>query len=405
METLRITAMTSEGLILNGKRSLTLNYNPQPIVFVRGEGMYLYDVENKKYLDMIAGVAVCALGHAPPELAEILTNQAHKLWHVSNLYYNSNGVQLASHLVSISFADRVFFANSGAEANEAAIKLARRYMHVTGRPERKTIICAHKSFHGRTLATIAATGQEKYRVGFDPIPGGFSHVNFGDVSDLEKAIDANTCAILLEPVMGEGGVFPAPPGYLKRVRELCDQHKILLILDEVQTGVGRTGSMFAYEQEGIRPDIMTLAKGLGGGIPIGAMLCSNEVAKGWEVGSHNSTFGGNPLATACAMTVLTRVGRPEFLKHVQHMGSFLSTKLTELSQKYPEKLAGERGKGLMRALLTKVSAKKIVERCAARGVLLNAIGEDVLRFVPPLIIGEIHVTEALRVLDEVLADL
>jgi acetylornithine/N-succinyldiaminopimelate aminotransferase len=405
METLRISAMSSDALIVNGKKNLTLNYNPQAVVFVRGEGMYLYDVEGNKYLDMIAGVAVCCLGHAPAELAETLSNQAHKLWHVSNLYYNSNGVQLASTLVSLSFADRVFFANSGAEANEAAIKLARRYMHVTKRPERKGIICAHKSFHGRTLATIAATGQPKYREGFDPIPGGFSHITFGNLEELEKAIDANTCAILLEPVMGEGGVIPAPAGYLKKVRELCDQHKILLILDEVQTGVGRTGTMFAYEQEGIRPDIMTLAKGLGGGIPIGAMLCTNEAAKGWEVGSHNSTFGGNPLATACASTVLSRIGRPEFLKHVQHMGSYLSAKLQELAAKHPEKLSGERGKGLMRALLTKVSAKKLVEGCLKQGVLINAIGEDVIRFVPPLIIGEIHVNEAVRVLDEVLTAL
>jgi acetylornithine/N-succinyldiaminopimelate aminotransferase len=405
METRKLSRVTSAQLIEEGKRHLTLNYSPQPVVFVRGEGVHLFDVEGKKYLDMVAGIAVCALGHAPPELAETLADQARRLWHTSNLYFNANSLHLAENLIAASFADRVFFCNSGAEANEAAVKLARRYMHVTGRPERKEIICANKSFHGRTLAMIAATGQEKYRVGFDPIPGGFSHVPFGDLAALEKAITPNTCAILLEPVQGEGGVIPAPEGYLKGVRALCDKAGVLLILDEVQTGVGRTGTLFAYEQEDIKPDLLSLAKGLAGGIPIGAMLCTEEVAKGWEAGSHNTTFGGNPLAAACAQVVLQRVRQADFLRHVQKKGAYLSEKLQELAKNHPGKVLGERGRGLMRGLVLKGGAKKIVEGCLARGLLVNAIGDDVLRFVPPLVIGEIHIDEACRVLDDVLKTL
>jgi acetylornithine/succinyldiaminopimelate/putrescine aminotransferase len=250
---------------------------------------------------------------------------------------------------------------------------------------------------------IAAGGQEKYRVGFDPIPAGFSHVPYGDAEALERAIGPKTAAVLIEPVLGEGGVVVPPVGYLKRVRELTSREGALLILDEVQTGVGRTGTLFAYEQEGVRPDIMSLAKGLAGGIPIGAMLCTNEVARGFEVGSHNTTFGGNPLACACALAVLSKVSRPEFLSQIQRVGAHLSARLLELAQRRPGQVLGERGKGLMRALVLKGGAKKVVDECRARGLLVNAIGKDVVRMVPPLTLTEAQVEEAAEILNDVFA--
>ena len=387
-------------LIEDGKRYLAKNYKQLPVVFVRGAGTYLWDAEDKRYLDCIGGIAVCALGHCPPALVEVLARQAATLMHVSNLYFNEPQIQLAKFLCEMSFADRVFFCNSGAEANEAAVKLARRYQREVRGEDRYEIICAEGSFHGRTLAMIAATGQEKYRQGFGPMPAGFRHVPFGNLDAMRDAIGDHTAAIMVEPIQGEGGMVMPPPGYLVGLRNLCDETNVLLIFDEIQSGLGRTGKLFAHEHEGITPDIMSLAKALGGGFPIGAMLSSEEVAGGFAPGMHASTFGGNALAAAVGLAATTTIAAPEFLERVNVAGQRLRTALEILRSRFP--FVGEvRGRGLWLGVDVSIDGAKIVDRAFHRGLLLNHIGGRVLRFAPPLNISDDEIDEAVRILGEV----
>lgn len=360
-----------------GKRS--------PVCFTHGKGIYLYDSDGKTYMDMIGGIAVNALGHAHPELTQAIADQAQKLIHCSNYYYIEAQALLAEKLVNMSFADKVFFCNSGAEANEAAIKLARGYFYHKGSP-RKKIVTALKSFHGRTMATISATGQDKFRVPFGPSIPGFSYVPFNDIAALKAEVDETTCAVILEPIQGESGIFPADQAYFQAVREICDATGALLIVDEIQTGIGRTGTLFAYEQLGVTPDIMSLAKGLAGGVPIGAMLTTNDVATGFHIGDHGSTFGGNPLACRAALTVLDVICEENLLENVTAVGSYLKKSLEDLIQTEPL-ISEVRGSGLLIGLgLTLPKAADIKALCLKNGLLIGSIGSDTIRLAPPLIL-------------------
>ena len=374
-------------------------YARADVAFERGEGVWLVTREGERYLDFGAGVAVNVLGHAHPHLVEALTKQAAKLWHTSNLYRIPEGERLAQRLVENTFADVVFFANSGAEALEASIKIARRYHFANGRPERFRIITFEGAFHGRTLATIAAGGQQKYLEGFGPKVEGFDQVPFDDDKALEAAIGPDTGAILIEPVQGEGGVRAVSNERLRKLRRLCDDHGLLLILDEVQTGIGRTGKLFAHEWSGIAPDIMAIAKGIGGGFPLGACLASAEAAKGMTVGSHGTTFGGNPLAMAVGNAVLDVVLAPGFLEHVQRMSLLLKQRLAELKDRHPAVIAEIRGQGLMLGLRLHVPNTGFVSAALEQRLLTIAAGENVVRLLPPLIIEERDVAEAMDRLD------
>ena len=396
---------TQADVVARARRVMTPNYKPQPVIFMQGEGAYLYDREQKRYLDFAAGIAVCCLGHAHPVLANAIAEQAKQLLHVSNLYFNQMQIDLAEKLVSISFADRVFFCNSGAEANEAAMKLARRYMQLVRKENRFKFICADHSFHGRTWAAISATGQPHYHEGFAPLVPGFVHVPYADLAAMEAAIDDETCAIFVEPIQGEGGVLAPPPEYLAGLRALCDQHRILLILDEVQTGVGRTGKWFAHEHAGVTPDIMSLAKGLAGGVPIGAMLCTEEVSKGFAPGAHASTFGGNPLACRAALTVLRVIEQEGLLAHVERVGLHLREGLAALSARVPG-LTGARGVGLLAGVGVDpkvIDRAVILERCRNLGLLLTQAGSDALRLTPAYIVSRAQVDDALEILERALA--
>lgn len=363
-------------------------YNRFPAAMVRGSGCRLWDADGKEYLDFLAGIAVCSLGHCHPKVTEAICRQAGALVHVSNLFHTPPQIELAELLVANSFADRVFMCNSGAEANEAAIKLARIHSS-QGRYE---IIALAGSFHGRTLATVAATGQPKFHQGFEPLPQGFIHAEFGDPQAIEKLISPRTCAILCEPLQGESGVRPLDPEYLRAIRSICDQHGLLLIFDEVQTGLGRTGTLFAHEQLGVTPDIMTLAKALGNGLPIGAMLTTDKIAASLTVGSHASTFGGNPVAAAAAVEVLTVLLSDGFLDSVQEKSRYFVTRLEALAEQYPHLAGGVRGAGLLLGLvLTEQGIEQgaaIVAQMFEQGVLINFAGNRVLRFVPPLIVSK-----------------
>jgi acetylornithine/N-succinyldiaminopimelate aminotransferase len=386
--------------------SLFMNtYGRYPAVMVEGRGCMLKDEDGREYLDFVAGIAVCGLGHCHPAVTEAIVAQAGRLVHVSNLYYTVPQTELAELLVANSFADRVFLANSGAEVNEAAIKLARKH----GGPGRYEIISLEGSFHGRTLATVAATGQARFHKGFEPLPEGFIHAPFGDLAAMERMISAKTCAILCEPLQGEGGVRPLPAEYLQGIRQLCDRYNLLLIFDEVQVGMGRTGTLFAYEQFGVEPDIMTLAKALGNGLPIGAMLAREQVAASFGPGDHASTFGGNPVACAAAVTVMKTMLAEGFLPGVQRKGEYLAAGLARVADKFPELAAGVRGMGLIRGLvLTSGGAAlgaEMVKGLFARGVLANFAGGVALRFIPPLIVSEKEIDAMLRGLEEVLAAL
>jgi acetylornithine/N-succinyldiaminopimelate aminotransferase len=362
-------------------------YSRFPAVLVKGQGCRLEDADGKEYLDFLAGIAVCSLGHCHPEVTTAICDQAGKLLHVSNLFHTQPQTELAELLVKNSFADRVFFGNSGAEANEAAIKLARKY----GGLDRFEIISLSGSFHGRTLATVAATGQPKFHQGFEPLPAGFLHAEFGDIAALEELISPQTCAILCEPLQGESGVRPLGKEYLQKIRELCDANGLLLIFDEVQTGIGRTGSLFAYEQLGVVPDILTSAKALANGLPIGAMLTTEKIAASFTVGSHASTFGGNPVSAAAAVATLKVVLADGFLDTVKSKGNYLAEKLADLAAAYPQLASGQRGLGLIQGLvLTKKGVEKgqeIVQMLFERGVLINFAGNEVLRFIPPLVVS------------------
>ncbi len=370
-------------------------------VFVKGREATLWDEDGKSYTDFLAGIAVCSLGHCHPAVTEAVCNQAKELIHVSNLYYTAPQAELARLLVEKSFADRVFFANSGAEANEAAIKLARRYFNEKGQNDRFKIITMEQSFHGRTMATLSATGQEKIRKGFDPIVDGFIYVPFNDIDSLKKNIDNSICAVMLEPVQGEGGVIPADPDYLKSVRKICDDNGILLIFDEVQSGMGRCGRLFAHEIYNIKPDIMTLAKALGNGLPIGAMLASEKAAKGFSPGSHATTFGGTPLVTSAAIEVVKIISEPEFLKQCREKGAYLRERLGSLKEKH-NSIKEIRGKGLLVGMEINGDAGKIVSECMNKGFIINAIQGRILRFAPPLVITKEEIDGLIKVLDSVL---
>lgn len=379
-------------------------YARYPAAMVKGEGCTLTDAEGKEYLDCLAGIAVCSLGHCHPAVTEAICKQARELVHVSNLYYTLPQTELGELLTDNSFADRIFLANSGAEANEAAFKLAR----ICAGPERYGIISLAGSFHGRTLATVAATGQPKFHKGFEPMPEGFSHAPFGNLDVLEAMITDQTCAILCEPLQGEGGVRPLDVEYLKGLQNLCRKHDLLLIFDEIQTGIGRTGTFFAYEQLGVVPDIMTVAKALGNGLPIGAMLTRKEIAASFVPGTHASTFGGNPVAAAAAVATLKIMLEDGFLSEVRAKGEYLQTGLEGLAKRFPALAEGARGMGLIRGLvLTEKGVAQggdMVKKMFDRGVLINFAGNAVLRFLPPLIISREEIDRLLAALAEVLAE-
>jgi acetylornithine aminotransferase len=351
----------------------------------RGSGCYLWDQEGREYLDFVAGIGVCNLGHCPPELAKILYDQAQRLVHVSNLYYTEPQVALARALTSNCFAHKVFFCNSGAEANEAAIKLARKYSRKRYGPGRYTIITMKDSFHGRTLATLSATGQEKVQEGFEPLVDGFRYVDFNRLEKVSEAIDETICAVLVEPIQGEGGVRVPDPEYLAGLRQLCSEHDILLIYDEIQVGMGRTGKLFSHQHEEVDPDIMTLAKALANGMPIGAMITTDDVAKVFTPGSHASTFGGTPLVTAVACETLRQISQDSFLEKVRSLGEYFKEKLMALQGKYSF-VREVRGRGLILGIELEFPGAEIVLQCQEHGVLVNCTAEKVIRFLPPLIV-------------------
>jgi len=394
---------TQEKIINRDDTNYLPVFNRYKIVLERGEGAYLYDVTGKKYVDFLGGIAVNVLGYNYKPLVEAISSQAAKIIHVSNLYYTQPQATAAAKLVKLSGLDRAFFANSGAEANEGAIKLARKFAKNIS-ADKVQIITAWDSFHGRTLATLTATGQPKYHKGFEPLPEGFDYVHYNNITELEEKISDKTCAVMLETIQGEGGVYPPTNDYLKKVRELCDKYNALLILDEIQSGIGRSGKFFAYEKYGIKPDIVTLAKGLAGGVPIGAFICTEEVAQAFHAGDHGTTFGGNPLACAAANVVLDTVPQEKFLSHVSEVGEYFKGKLIELQKKYPDKLVEVRGEGLILGveLSEQVKGVELVKSCMERGAIINCTAGKVLRFIPPLIIEQAQVDEVLSILEDVL---
>lgn len=384
--------LTQELIDLANKHFLPV-YAPAPMILSQGSGARVQDLCGKEYIDLGAGIAVNALGHCDGSLSQTLNQQAGKLWHTSNLYFHEQAIRLAEELCRETFAQRVFFTNSGAEANETAIKVARKYSSLLYPEDKREIITFYGSFHGRTLATITATAQPKYQQGFEPLPGGFRYCPFNDVEALKNIISEKTCAVMLEPIQGEGGVNPAQPGFLTEVDRLCKQHNALLILDEIQTGIGRTGKLFAYEWESeVKPDIVTLAKSLGGGLPLGAMLTTENVGEKLKPGDHGSTFGGNPVVTAVARHVLRVVREPEFLQQVQAMGQRLLESLQQVNKEFPV-FESIRGRGMMLGGVLKPScadqAAAIRQHCMEQGVLVLQAGPGVMRFLPALnITGE-----------------
>jgi acetylornithine/N-succinyldiaminopimelate aminotransferase len=375
------------------------------LAFERGEGVWLVATNGERYLDFTSGVAVNALGHAHPHLVTALTEQAHKLWHVSNLYQIPEAERVAGRLCEASFADVVFFCNSGAEAMECAIKMARKYQSANGAPERYRIITFEGAFHGRTLATLAAGGQKKYLDGFGPVVEGFDQLPFGDFEATKRAIGPETAAILIEPIMGEGGVRVVAPPFLRALRELCDQHGLLLVFDEVQTGMGRTGELFAYQRAGVVPDIMALAKALGGGFPVGACLATDEAAKGMTAGTHGSTFGGNPLAMSAANATLDVMLAPGFLERVQRTALVFKQRLAEIKDRYPAIIAEVRGEGLLIGLRALIPAGELVNAIRAEKMITVSSGDNVVRLLPPLIISEEEIAEGIARLDRACASL
>jgi len=392
---------TSADLITLGDTRYLPIYRPRRMVLERGQGSRVWDSEGREYIDFAAGIAVCGLGHAHPELIAALAGQAGKLWHTSNGFFSEPPLRLAEELTTASrFAERVFLCNSGAEANEAAIKLVRKWAAAQGRaPERRVIVTARGSFHGRTLAAVTATAQPKYQAGFEPLPGGFSYVDFNDLAQLEAAMaGGDVAAVMLEPVQGEGGVMPAAPGFLRGVRELCDRHGALLVLDEIQSGMGRTGSLFAHWQDEVTPDIVTLAKALGGGFPVGAMLAGSKVAGAMQFGDHGTTFGGNPLAAAVARTALKLLASNDIERNVARQSSALRDGIAAINAEL-KMFSGTRGRGLMLGAVLAPEyagrAGEILDHAAAHGLLLLQASPDVVRFVPALNIPDVDVAEGL----------
>jgi acetylornithine/N-succinyldiaminopimelate aminotransferase len=378
-------------------------YQRAEIAFERGEGAYLFATDGRRYLDFASGIAVTGLGHSHPHLVAALTEQAKKVWHLSNLYQIPGQQRLAERLVAASFADSVFFCNSGAEAIECALKMTRKYHDGNGTPERYRVITVEGAFHGRTLATIAAGGQEKHLKGFDPIVDGFDKVAFGNMNELRAAITGETAAILIEPVQGEGGMRPASAEYLRALRSVADEFGLLLFCDEVQSGMGRTGKLFAHEWAGIEPDIVATAKGIGGGFPMGACLAKEKVANALVAGSHGSTFGGGPLAVACGNAVLDILLADGFLANVERMGRLLRARLEALVKRHPAILVDVRGMGLMLGIKCAVPNTDMVNRLREAGLLTVGAGDNAVRVLPPLIVEESHVEEALAILDKVCA--
>jgi predicted acetylornithine/succinylornithine family transaminase len=382
--------------------SVMQTYARFPITLVKGEGARVFDSEGRVYLDFVSGIAVNTLGHAHPALVKAISEQAQTMLHCSNLYHIPNQIELAEKLTTLSGLDRAFFCNSGAEANEAAIKLARKFHYDQG-SLRRTVISATQSFHGRLLSTLAATGQDKVKVGFDPLPPGFLHVPLNNIEALLSVVNEQTAAILLEPLQGEGGVNLADMAYLQAVRKLCDEHGILLILDEVQTGIGRCGTMFAFEQASIRPDILTLAKGLGGGVPIGCMLAGETVAASFGPGTHGSTFGGNPLSCAAALAVLDTIQKESLLQNVNEQ----STRIREGFERFMSQFSfinEARGRGLLLGMACSVPAAPIVAKCMEKGLLVLSAGPDVVRLLPPLNVSADEVDEAMGIMEGVLCE-
>jgi acetylornithine aminotransferase len=382
-------------------RVMAATYKRTPVVFSKGDGCTLWDTEGRAYLDFVAGIAVCNLGHAHPAVANAVFEQAKTLVHVSNLYYTIPQTELAAWLVDHSFADRVFFCNSGAEANEAAIKLARKYFKDRGEPDRYRIISMIQSFHGRTMGTLSATGQDKIKQGFSPILEGFDFVPFNDFEAVREKIGAATCAILLEPIQGEGGIRSADPQFLENIRRLCNETGTLLIFDEIQTGIGRTGKLFAYEHYGVQPDIMTLAKALANGLPIGAMLAKESVAAAFVPGSHASTFGGTPLVTAASLCVLKTLEQENIIGHCAEVGLYFKERLQALKHRH-DSVVDIRGLGLLLGMELNKDGLPLVEACLNKGFVINCVQGNTLRFVPPLIVQKAEIDRLIQCLDEIL---
>ncbi|MFO7178884.1 MAG: aspartate aminotransferase family protein [Pseudomonadota bacterium] len=399
-----LEAGSEAALVELGRRFLYPNYRQPDLVLVRGQGAVLWDASDRRYLDLYAGIAVSALGHGHPALVRAVSEQAARLVHVSNYYFNEPNVRLAARLCALTGMDRAFFANSGTEAVEAALKLVRRHFFAQGQRERLRVIAFHNSFHGRTLGALAATGQDKYREGFGLLPN-VSHVPYGDLDAVRSALGPDVAAIIVEPVQGEGGVLPAPKGFLPGLRALADEHGCFLIADEIQTGIGRTGTFLAVEHDKVRPDVVVLAKGLGGGVPIGAMLCTRSLEGALPPGSHGSTFGGNPLASAAALAVLDTMESEGLLAAVRARAGTLAAGLERLAQRYPKTVVAHRGLGLLQALVLapEVDARALVSDLQKAGVLVTVAGACALRFSPPLVITDAEIEEGLSIVERVLA--
>ena len=384
------------------KAHLLQNYKQQPIVLERGLGSRVWDAEGREYLDLLGGIATCGLGHCHPEVVVAVKAQLEKLWHVSNVFYSEPQIELAGRLTAASGLERAFFCNSGAEANEALIKLARKVQKDRGNADRYDIITFDNSFHGRTLATVTATGQTKYQKGFEPLPAGFTHVPYGDLEAVRKAVGPHTAAILVEPIQGEGGVRQAPPGFLKALRALCDEKGLLLLVDEIQTGMGRTGKPFAYQHEGILPDGISLAKSLGNGLPIGAMLCTEEAGKSLVPGTHGSTFGGNLIAAVAANVVVRKVTEPQMLRDVAQKGEYFLSRLRELQGRLPTVIKEARGLGLLVGVELFQDAAPFITKCRELGMLVNAAGEKTIRFAPAYTVANDDLDHGVRILERAL---
>ena len=380
---------------------LTKNYNRKKISFKRGKGSFLYSVDGKKYLDFVQGIAVNSLGHAHPKLVKTINAQSKKLWHVSNAFIIPEGEKLAKKLAKKTFADYVMFQNSGAEATEAAIKVARRYFYSIGKPKKNRILCVKNSFHGRTLAAIYASGSKKMTEGFGPKIGGFDHFEFGDHKSLKKKITKNTAAIMVETIMGEGGIKVIPDWCLKELRKICNKKNILLILDEVQCGIGRSGDFFAFEKSKVKPDIVPIAKGIGGGFPIGAVLMNKKVASGMTVGTHGSTFGGNPLAMAVGNSVMDIIANKKFLKNIKNISKYFLVNLNKIKEKYPRVIKEIRGKGLLIGIQLHTDQANFIKKLMENKLLTIRAAENVVRILPPLNVKKNEIDQAIKVIKKV----
>jgi acetylornithine aminotransferase len=395
--------MTNAEVIAQAEQVIMRTYGRYPLAFVRGQGATVWDADGKSYTDFLTGIAVCVLGHCHPRVVQAIKNQAETLLHISNFYHTLPQTAVATFLAEHAFGGKSFFCNSGAEANEAALKIARKYSHDRYSVERTDIISTTNSFHGRTMGTIAATGQTKVQKGFEPILPGFIHVPYGDLAAVEQAMNERTCAVLVEPIQGEGGIVVPPDGYLEGLRRMCDQHDVLLVFDEVQTGIGHTGYWFGYQHEGVVPDVMTLAKGLGGGMPIGVMMAKAHVAEALGPGTHGSTFGGNPVACSAALAVLQTIEEENLLAHVQQVGTYFMAGLKRLQKKYAF-ITEVRGRGLMLAAELDRAGGHMVLKGLERGYLINCTVDRVLRFLPPLTITEQEVDGLLATLDAIFSE-